>query len=233
VSAADFRDALAASLLLGAIGLDQTAAAQVLVSQPLVGGAILGWAAGDPAAGLFAGAYFQFLCLTELRVGASVPPDTTLAGLVGTAAFLSLTPPDGWGDQALLGLLTAGFLPLALAGRSLDIQVGRWNRIWGPLAERLLARGSFRLAQLAAVGGTAFSFLRAFLLSLAVLLAVAFWGGAGLERARLAAPAFDLLARCVPLAGLAALVAQRCRAGLPASLAAGFAAGVLCAAAVA
>ena len=154
VSPAGATGAAGTSLLLGALGLDQTAAAQVLLSQPLVGGAILGWAAGDPAAGLLAGSYFQFLCLTELPVGASVPPDTTLAGLIGAAAFVSLGHPAGWGDQALLGLLTAGFLPLAFAGRALDIRVRRWNRVWGPLAERLVVRGSHRLAQLAAVGGS-------------------------------------------------------------------------------
>lgn len=233
MSPAGASGAVGTSLLLGALGLDQTAAAQVLLSQPLVGGAILGWAAGDPAAGLLAGSYFQFLCLTELPVGASVPPDTTLAGLIGTAVFLSLGHPAGWGDQALLGLLTAGFLPLAFVGRALDIRVRRWNRVWGPLAERLVARGSHGLAQLAAVGGAALFFLRAVALSLPVLLAASAWGGGGLESAAAAAPAFDLLARCVPLAGLAALVAQRRRRGLVATLAAGGAAGVLIAAAVA
>ncbi|HWR97529.1 MAG TPA: PTS sugar transporter subunit IIC [Candidatus Methanoperedens sp.] len=233
MSAADVPGAVSASLLLGALALDQTAVAQVLLSQPLVGGAVLGWAAGDPAAGLLAGAYFQFLCLTDLPVGASVPPDSALAGLIGVAAFLALGHQPGWNDQALLGLLTAGFLPLALGGRALDLHVRRWNRLWGVLAERLLGRGFFRLAQFAALGGGALFFLRAFLLSGVVLLGVAAWGGAGLAQATAAAPAFSLLARCVPLAGLAALVTQRRRTGLPAALAAGVAAGVICAAAVA
>jgi mannose/fructose/N-acetylgalactosamine-specific phosphotransferase system component IIC len=231
VSGAGVSEVLSTALLLGALGLDQTAIAQVLLSQPLVGGAVLGWAAGDPAAGLLAGAYFQFLCLTELPVGASIPPDTTLAGLLGTAAFLSLRHPAGWNEQALLGLLTVGVLPLAVVGRSLDVHVRRWNALWAPLAERLLARGAFGLAQVAAAGGAALFFLRAFLLALAVLLAVRAWGGAGLESARVAAPVFDLLARCVPLAGLAALVVQRRRTGMFAALGAGFAAGILIAAA--
>lgn len=215
------------ALLLGALGLDQTAVGQVLVSQPLVGGAIIGWSLGDPVGGLLAGAFFQFLCLTDLPVGASVPPDTAFAGLVGSAAFLRLGHPAGWGDLALLGLLSVAFLPLAFAGRELDLLVRRSNRVWTRLTERCLALGRFRLAQAAAAGGVLLFFLRGFLLALVVLLAVAAWGGAGLERAAAAAPVFDLLARCIPLFGLATLVAQRRRAGLPAALAAGLAAGIL------
>ena len=215
------------ALIVGALGLDQTAVAQVLFSQPLVGGAILGWSAGDPGSGLLAGAFFQFLCLTDLPVGASVPPDTALAGLVGVATFLSLGHPDGWGDQALLGLLATGFLPVAMLARLLDVQVRRANRYWVRLAEQLLERGWFRLAQVAANGGLLLFFLRAFALALAVLGAAALWDGAGLAAAAAAAPAFSLFARCVPLIGLAALVSQRRRPGWQLSLAAGVAAGVL------
>jgi mannose/fructose/N-acetylgalactosamine-specific phosphotransferase system component IIC len=233
VNAADVSGAAGTALVLGALGLDQTAVAQVLLSQPLVGGTILGWVAGDPSAGLLAGSFFQFLCLTELPVGASVPPDSTLAGLIGSAAFLACGHPAGWSDQALLGLLTVGFLPVAFAGRSLDILVRRANRIWGRLVENLLGRGHFRLAQCAAVSGVGLFFLRAFLLSLVLLLAVAAWGGAGLARAAAAVPAFEALARCAPLVGLATLAVRWRRTGLTAALAAGIAAGVLVASAAA
>ena len=220
-------NATGAALIIGALGLDQTAVAQVLFSQPLVGGVILGWSAGDPGSGLLAGAFFQFLCLTDLPVGASIPPDTALAGLIGVATFLSLGHPPGWGDQALLGLLAAGFLPLAIIARIFDVRVRRANRFWVNLTVKLLERGRVRLAQTAANGGLFFFFLRAFLIALVVLNAVAFWDGAGLSQAAGAAPAFALLARCVPLIGLAALLAQRRRAGWPLSLAAGIAAAIL------
>jgi mannose/fructose/N-acetylgalactosamine-specific phosphotransferase system component IIC len=215
------------ALLVGGLALDQTAFAQVLLSQPLVGGSLLGWSAGDPAAGLLAGAFFQFLCLTDLPVGASIPPDTALAGLIGVAAFLALGHPAGWGDQSLLGLLAAGFLPVALLAKALDARVRRANGIWLGLTERLLEKGRFGLAQTAANGGLLFFFLRAFLLALAVLVAITLWDGAGLQRAAAAAPAFALFARLVPLVGLAALIAQRGRVGWQLSLAAGVAAGIL------
>jgi mannose/fructose/N-acetylgalactosamine-specific phosphotransferase system component IIC len=220
-------NAAGAALVVGALGLDQTAFAQVLLSQPLVGGVILGWCAGDPGSGLLAGAFFQFLCLTDLPVGASIPPDTALAGLIGVATFLSLGHPPGWGDQALLGLLAAGFLPVAMLARAFDVRVRRANRIWVRITERLLEQGRVRLAQMAANGGLLFFFLRAFIVALAVLGAVALWDGTGLDQAAGAAPAFALFARFVPLIGLAALLAQRRRPGWPLSLAAGIAAGIL------
>jgi mannose/fructose/N-acetylgalactosamine-specific phosphotransferase system component IIC len=217
------------ALLVGALGLDQTAAAQVLLAQPLVGGAVLGWSAGDPGAGLLAGAFFQFLCLTDLPVGASIPPDTTLAGLLGVAVFLALGHPAGWGDQALLGLLAVGFLPLALLARRIDVGLRHANRAWEPLTARLVERGRFGLAQAAANGGLLFAFLRPFALALALLAAAGAWRGAGLERLAAAAPVFAILARLVPLVGLSALIAQRRRAGWPATLAAGVAAAVIAA----
>lgn len=216
-----------AALAVGALGLDQTAVAQVLVSQPLVGGAILGALAGDPGAGLLAGAFFQFLCLTDLPVGASVPADTAMAGLIGTAVFLSIGGAPGWSDPALLGLLVVGFTPLALLARALDVRVRRANGVWVRAAARLLRAGHERLAQVAAAGGILFFFARGFGLSLAVLGAAALWAGSGLERFAAAAPAFEVLARCVPLLGVAALLAQRRPRGWPAAVLAGLAVGVV------
>ena len=220
-------NATGAAVLVGVLGLDQTAFAQVVLSQPLVGGAVLGWSAGDPGSGLLAGAFFQFLCLTDLPVGASIPPDSALAGLIGVASFLLLGHPPGWGDQALLGLLAAGFLPVAILARAADVRVRRANRIWIAITEKQIERGRMRLAQAAANGGLLFFFLRAFIVSLVLLNAVALWDGAGLQAATGAAPAFALFARCVPLIGLAALLAQRRRPAWPLFLAAGIAAGIL------
>jgi mannose/fructose/N-acetylgalactosamine-specific phosphotransferase system component IIC len=216
-----------AALLVGALGLDQTAVAQLLLSQPLVGGLIIGSCSGDPAAGVLAGAFFQFLCLTDLPVGASVPTDTVLAGLIGVASFLALGRTPGWSDQAVLGLIGCAFVPLAVIARRLDLRVRRLNEVWPRAAASLLCAGRSRLAQAAAAGGVLLFFARGFVLALAVLGAVALWGGAGLERAAPAAPVFEIFARLVPLVGLAALIAQRRPRAWPAAVAAGLAAGVI------
>ena len=219
--------AASAAALVGVISLDEVAVGQFMLSQPLVGGWLVGLALGDPAAGLLAGAFFQFLCLTELPVGASVPPDGALAGLVGAAGFVLLPRPPGWDEAALLGLLAVGFLPLAHLARAADVRVRRANRAWAPLAERLVRAGRPALAQAAALGGIPLFFLRAFLVALAALVLLAAWGGRGLEAAPQLAAVMGLFGRAVPLIGLAALVAQRRRAGWPATLAAGAAAGIV------
>lgn len=225
--------AAGAALLVGGLSLDQVAVGQCMISQPLVGGALLGWALGNPAAGLFAGAFYQLLCLTDLRVGGTIPPDNVLAGLIASAAFLCLPHPAGWSDLGVLGLLTVFFLPVAYLGRYLEVQVCTANRFWGNLAESLVGLRKFRTAQAAAVGGVTLFFLRGFLLAAAILVPVAFWGGGGLARAAGMNDACELFARVVPLLGLAAAVAQRRRAGWQAAVAAGLGAGVFFVGAVA
>jgi mannose/fructose/N-acetylgalactosamine-specific phosphotransferase system component IIC len=229
VSAPGLLRAAEAALLVGGIGLDQVAVAQVLLSQPLVGGAILGWALGDAGAGLLAGSFFQFLCLTDLPVGASVPPDTVLAGLVCSAAFLLLPRTPGWSEQAVLGLLAALFLPLASLGRALDVRVRRGNRVLVNLTESLVGLGHLRLAQAAALGGIVPFFLRGALLAAVVLLPAAAWGGEVLARSAAAAAPFAILAGAAPLLGLASLVVQRRRPGWQKALAAGIGAGLVAA----
>lgn len=218
--------ALATALLVGVISLDEVAFGQLLLSQPLVGGALVGWWAGDPVGGLAAGAFFQCLCLGEIRAGSSVPPDTTYAGLVGAAAFVSLGSVAQWNTMALLGLLAVGFLPVAGAARLLEIRVCRANALWTRAAERLVAAGRPRCAQAAALGGLVLFFLRGVLPAAVVLGALALWGQAALARLAPAAPVFDLLARLLPPAGLASLAVQRRSVWRPAFLAAGLAAGL-------
>lgn len=233
MSGAEALKAVELSLLIGVLSLDQVAVAQCMVSQPLVGGWILGWVCGDPASGLFVGAFYQFLCLTDLRVGGSVPPDGVLAGLIGTAVFLSLPPAAGWNAFALLGLLTVFHLPLALLARTLERTVCSANRLWVRIAEDMVGRGRFRLAQAAALGGIPLFFLRGFLLAAVVLFAASFWGGRGLPTTAGMNVPLELFARLVPLVGLAALVAQRRRAGWPVAVAAGLGAGIVFAGALA
>jgi len=218
---------LGTAALIAALALDEVAVGQFMVSQPLVGGWILGYFLGDPAGGLAAGAFFQLLCLTELPVGASVPPDGALAGLVGVGAYLLLPRPPGWDAVAVLGLLAVGFLPLAYIARAADVGVRRANGVWARLAERLLARGRPGLAQLAALGGIPLFFARAFIVAGAALGLVAVWGGERLADAPSLARSMGVLGRVVPLFGIASLVAQRRRGRWVPLLACGAAAGAV------
>ncbi len=73
------------ALIGGLVGLDTTAALQMMVSQPLVGGLLAGWALHDPWQGAFIGLLFQGLYLAEFPVGGRIFPDGNLAAVQAAA----------------------------------------------------------------------------------------------------------------------------------------------------
>lgn len=199
----------AASLLIAFISLDQTAVGQIMLSQPLVGGAIIGAVFGDPAGGLTAGAFFQFLSLADLRIGSSIPPDTALAGLVGTALFVVCPGPQDMGGTAYLGLLVIVFVPAAYGSRQVEIAVCRWNRIWTGVVSNLIEKGRCRTAQFAAVGGVSLFFAKGLIVSWTLIWSV--WMLVGLLPPVTGNVlwSLEMLAKIAPIAGLAALLAGR------------------------
>ncbi len=70
------------SLIGGLLVLDTTAVLQVLISQPLVSGALLGWLLGDVSLGLRLGILLQLLWLNQLPVGAAKVPEGNLGAVV-------------------------------------------------------------------------------------------------------------------------------------------------------
>jgi len=217
---------IAVALLIALIGLDQSAVAQVAISQPLVGGWLLGAALGQPLEGMTAGALLQVLCLTELPVGASIPPDGSLAGLVGAALFLIAPRPAAWGDGAMLGAVVLLFFPLAWIGRLLEILIRRSNRVWTSLAERHVRDGASRLVQFDNLGGAIFFFAKAFLLSWTVLRAWSLWGGE-LPWLSPLGGLLSLVARATPFVALGVLAARYGRRRTMALAAAAFVIGFL------
>ena len=68
---------------MGAIvGLDSTAAFQIMVSQPIVACPLLGWMMGDPVMGWMVGITTQLLWMGKLPVGAATFPDGSMGSLV-------------------------------------------------------------------------------------------------------------------------------------------------------
>jgi mannose/fructose/N-acetylgalactosamine-specific phosphotransferase system component IIC len=216
-----------AALAVAFICLDQTAVGQVMISQPLVGGWILGALFGRPLEGLAAGTLLQFLCLTEMTLGASIPPDSSFAALVGTALTFTVTPPPGWGTSALLGAAVLLFFPLAWLARGLDVLIRRINRRWTAAAEDFVADGRYGAAQLAALGGIPLFFARAFFLSWLVLWAIGSLCAAAPEWTALLAGPLGLLAKLVPFAGLGVVAARQRRAGATAAVTLSFGLGLL------
>ena len=217
----------AAALAVALICLDQTAVGQVMISQPLVGGWILGALFGRPLEGLAAGTLLQFLCLTEMTLGASIPPDSSFAALAGTALTLTVTPPPGWGTSSLLGAAVVLFFPLAWLARKLDVFIRRANRRWTAAAENFIADGRYGAAQLSALGGIPLFFARAFFLSWLVLWVVGSLSAAAPEWTALLAAPLGLLARLVPFAALGVVAARQRRAGATAVVTLSFGLGLL------
>lgn len=113
-------------LLGGWLAADATAFAQLLVSQPLVGGTLAGWAWGDPRTGMQVGALLQLFALAGLPLGGRTPHDYASAGVVGPGVALIVgrtLPETSFAVPLVLGTV-AGWIT-AIAGRPLV----RWLRL--------------------------------------------------------------------------------------------------------
>ena len=77
----------------GLIGLDNTAAWQVLFSHPLFACTVLGVAFGEPQLGLFFGIVFELIWLYDIPVGGSQFPEGNLSSFVGLMITLTLLQP--------------------------------------------------------------------------------------------------------------------------------------------
>lgn len=126
--------------LAGALGLDTTAALQVMVSEPLVAGTLAGIVVGDPALGIVVGAALQLVWVGALPVGAAPFPDAapaTVAG-VGGAFLLSRAGvlPGVAVASAMLAALGAG-----VVGQRATVWLRRRNEGLAAMAERRAARG--------------------------------------------------------------------------------------------
>lgn len=223
---ADIGLIVAPALLIALISLDHTAVGQCMLSAPLVGGWLMGHIFGDPMGGLVAGALLQFLCFVELPVGATVPLDGSLAGLIGAALFLTTSRPPQWGDAAMLGLTVLLFFPVATLSRFLEVRVCRLNRYWTTVAIDQAGKGRLVGAQLASLGGIPLFFLKALFIGLLVLglfpvLTAAFPGGAAFLSRPLA-----ILGRLAPFVGLGVLATSQRRVRPVRFLALGFLLGV-------
>jgi mannose/fructose/N-acetylgalactosamine-specific phosphotransferase system component IIC len=197
------------ALLVTLLSLDSTAFGQIMISQPIAGGWIMGVAVGRPLEGLFAGTLLQLLCMTELRVGASIPPDGSLAGLTGVAVYLGRPAAGPLSDMAVLGIAVLLFFPVAYVGRWAEIMVLRANRIWTPLAASLLERGRTGRAQLAMVGGLLFFLLKAFIVVTSTLLLARWLLARAGDGAAVFEPFLEILARVTPFAGLGVVAARQ------------------------
>lgn len=136
----DFQDIFRLALVGGLVGLDTTAAFQVMICQPLVGGLLVGWAVGDPWTGAFVGLLFQGLFLAEFPVGGRTFPDGNLAAVQAAAlgAWLHSHFQADLGLSILIGFLWA--LPSALLGGKVIVWTRRLHALYLPAVDRLVSQ---------------------------------------------------------------------------------------------
>lgn len=209
--------------LAGMLALDATAALQVMISQPVVAGALAGLVCGDVGTGTLIGAVLQLIWLGALPVGSAGFPDAPVGTVVavGLASLLSkagVDPAWSWALGVASGLIVGA------VGRSLVAALRRFNvRLSEEASARAMSGEASGVAMAVGAG-----------------LLLRFAAGAALAGLCLAtAPALLRLIQFAPVRGgfpaflwaapvAAAVVARTCRGTFERGLlAAGFLAGLL------
>jgi PTS system mannose-specific IIC component len=80
------------ALLGGGIGVDSTAFPQIMVSRPLVAGALAGLLFGRPYEGMLLGALLEVFHIATLPIGAARYPEAGTAAVSGASAYLVVAP---------------------------------------------------------------------------------------------------------------------------------------------
>lgn len=212
------------------ISLDRTAFLQVMVSQPLVAGTLIGFLLGAPVTGLIVGSALELLWVGTVPVGGSIPPNETVAAVIATVISIMSGSDMGLVQPPPISLTAFSILlsiPLAILGQRVDVFVRNYNRRFALKADRLLESGDFSGIGRQNLKGLV-SFFTASFFSLTVLL------GLGLLVAKALYPLFpDYIMKCLPvvfylLISLGIAVSIRTAKGRRAGpfLAAGFLAGM-------
>jgi PTS system mannose-specific IIC component len=131
--------------LLGAamavlLGLDRTAALQIMISRPLVAGPLVGLLLGDALTGLTVGMLLELLWLCRMPVGATIPHDDTQVTVGATTLAIALSGTVGKGvGLTLCALLVA--LPLGKIGQVVERTVRSRNQRLPAAAQQCLEHG--------------------------------------------------------------------------------------------
>jgi mannose/fructose/N-acetylgalactosamine-specific phosphotransferase system component IIC len=121
----------------GIVGLDTTAAWQILLAHPLISSTLLGWLFGNLPLGLFYGVLMELIWLKDVPVGGAKFPEGNLGSLVGLGTILLIDPVRAmdhpwlllWG--ILYAILIAQFIgfTIVLMRRNNEILV-RWADVF-------------------------------------------------------------------------------------------------------
>ncbi len=96
---------LSLTLLGGLLALDGTSVGQLMISRPLMAGAITGWIVGDPALGLLIGGILEVYFISVFPVGGAEFPEGGPPTLVAVATGAAVPGPGGVALGVFLGFL--------------------------------------------------------------------------------------------------------------------------------
>lgn len=139
-------DVLIVALVGALISLDRTAFLQIMVSQPIVAGPIVGYVLGDPVTGLMIGSVLELFWIGALPVGGSVPPNETAAAVIATSVCIITCRDIGATSVLPFPVMIFSILvsiPLSIAGQRVDIIVRNYNRKFALNADELAGVGRF------------------------------------------------------------------------------------------
>ncbi len=89
------------------VGLDLVSLPQIMISRPIVVGAVAGWLVGDPATGLTIGVILELFALESVAIGAARYPDYGAATVGAVVASSGIEGPGLTGIAVVLGLVLA------------------------------------------------------------------------------------------------------------------------------
>lgn len=145
-------DTFISALLVGLVGVfcmwDSRLLGRLNFEQPLIGATLVGFILGDVQTGLAVGAAVELVSMGLVQVGAAVPPDMVLGGIVASA-FACLT-----GATAETAMTIA--IPVAVLGQLLGIVFRSIIAALTHVADAEIEKGQFKKAyRLHIVAGSA------------------------------------------------------------------------------
>ncbi len=126
------------SLIAGGINLDTRAAFQFMISRPIISGPVIGYFLGELEFGLMAGIFLELLWINVIPMGAAIPPETSLSGMLAVSLAIMCDRPSLEG-AFILAILYAVLCSSVF--RWSDITLRRLNTYWAHFLDRKMERG--------------------------------------------------------------------------------------------